>query len=165
MGYGFPAAIGAQFAFPDKTVVDVAGDGSIQMNIQELATAVVNKLPIKILILNNTYLGMVRQWQELFFNHRYMATCLDRRSTCPERCDAPSSACPDDYVPDFVKLADAYGAAGRRITRPDELDGALREMLDHKGVFVLEVRIPKEENVYPIVPAGAALTQMIRGMA
>ena len=165
MGYGFPAAIGAQFAFPDKTVIDIAGDGSIQMNIQELATAVVHNLPIKILILNNTYLGMVRQWQELFFNHRYMATCLERQPSCPERCDAPSSACPKDYIPDFVKLAEAYGAAGRRITRPEELDGALREMIGHKGVFILEVRIPKEENVYPIVPAGAALTQMIRGMA
>ncbi|MDR2734112.1 MAG: biosynthetic-type acetolactate synthase large subunit [Spirochaetota bacterium] len=165
MGYGFPAAIGAQIAFPGKTVIDIAGDGSIQMNIQEMATAVVNNLPVKILILNNTYLGMVRQWQELFFGHRYMATCLERRLECPHTCNAPSDACPKDYVPDFVKLAEAYGASGRRITQPEEIEDALREMLASKGVYVLEVRIPKEENVYPIVPAGAALTQMIGGMA
>jgi acetolactate synthase-1/2/3 large subunit len=165
MGYGFPAAIGAQLAFPDKTVIDIAGDGSIQMNIQEMATAVVNQLPVKILILNNTYLGMVRQWQELFFGHRYMATCLERRASCPHTCNAPSEACPKDYVPDFVKLAEAYGASGRRITQPEEIEGALREMLASKGVYVLEARIPKEENVYPIIPAGAALSQMIGGMA
>jgi acetolactate synthase-1/2/3 large subunit len=165
MGFGLPAAIGAQLAFPDKKVIDVAGDGSIQMNIQELATAVVHELPVKILILNNTYLGVVRQWQELFFDHRYMATCLGRRRSCPAKCDAPNAGCPKDYIPDFVKLAEAYGARGRRISKPEELDSALEEMLGSKEVFILEVRIPKEENVYPIIPAGAALTQMIGGMA
>jgi acetolactate synthase-1/2/3 large subunit len=165
MGYGLPAAIGAQLAFPDKTVIDIAGDGSIQMNIQELATAVVHRLPVKILVLNNTYLGMVRQWQELFFDHRYMATCLGKRVGCPDKCDAPNANCPADYIPDFVKLAEAYGARGRRITRLSEIDGALEEMLGSKEVYILEARIPKEENVYPMIPAGAALTQMIGGMA
>jgi acetolactate synthase-1/2/3 large subunit len=163
MGYGLPAAIGAQFAFPDKTVIDIAGDGSIQMNIQELATAVVNKLPVKILILNNTYLGMVRQWQELFYDKRYALTCLDRREGCPDTCSAPGDHCPS-YVPDFVKLAEAYGAFGRRITNPAEVEEALVEMLAYQGTAILEVMIAKEENVYPMVPAGAALTQMIGGM-
>ncbi|HPH01721.1 MAG TPA: biosynthetic-type acetolactate synthase large subunit [Spirochaetota bacterium] len=164
MGYGLPAAIGAQFAFPDKTVIDIAGDGSIQMNIQELATAVVNNLPVKVLILNNTYLGMVRQWQELFYDKRYAATCLDRREGCPDGCSTPGDHCPS-YVPDFVKLAEAYGAYGRRVTNPAEVESALVDMLNHKGTAILEVRIAKEENVYPMVPAGAALTQMIGGMA
>lgn len=164
MGYGLPAAIGAQFAYPDKTVIDIAGDGSIQMNIQELATAVVNDLPVKILILNNTYLGMVRQWQELFYNKRYAATCLDRRGSCSQTCSSPGDSCPS-YVPDFVKLAEAYGAYGRRVSDPSDVEAALIDMLSHKGTAILEVQIAKEENVYPMVPAGAALNQMLGGMA
>jgi acetolactate synthase-1/2/3 large subunit len=103
MGFGLPAAIGAQVAFPDALVVDVAGDGSIQMNIQEMATAVQYKLPVKVVILNNGYLGMVRQWQELFYDKRYACTCMD-------------------HAPDFVKLAEAFGAVGLRATRPDEVE-------------------------------------------
>ncbi len=102
MGYGFPAAMGAQLAHPEKLVIDIAGDGSIQMNIQELATAVINKLPVKVAILNNRFLGMVRQWQELFFNERYSSSNLD-------------------VVPDFVLLAQAYGAVGLRATKPSEV--------------------------------------------
>jgi acetolactate synthase-1/2/3 large subunit len=164
MGYGFPAAMGAQMAFPDRLVIDIAGDGSIQMNIQELATVVMRGLPVMILILNNSYLGMVRQWQELFHNKRYSSTCLDRRANCPPQCDGPGAQCPE-YVPNFVKLAEAYGATGRRISDPAEVDGALKEMIESKGVYILEVVISREENVLPMVPAGAALTQMIGGMA
>ncbi len=142
MGYGFPAAIGAQFAFPDKLVVDVAGDGSIQMNIQELATAVCNKLPVKILILNNGYLGMVRQWQELFYQRNYCSTCMDAQ-------------------PDFVKLAEAYGAEGYRITEVESLESTLREALASPHPAIIDVRVEREENVYPMVPAGAALDEML----
>lgn len=143
MGYGFPAAIGAQIACPDQLVFDIAGDGSIQMNIQELATAVINKLPVKVAILNNGYLGMVRQWQELFFKGRYSHTRLD-------------------VVPDFVKVAEAYGAAGLRATKPDEVEPVLREALKikNKPVF-MDFIVDWKEKVYPMVPAGAALDEMI----
>ena len=103
MGFGLPAAIGAQMACPDRLVVDIAGDGSIQMNIQEMATAVQYGLPVKMVILNNGYLGMVRQWQELFYDKRYACTCMD-------------------HAPDFVKLAEAYGAVGLRATQPEEVE-------------------------------------------
>ncbi|MEE8329523.1 MAG: biosynthetic-type acetolactate synthase large subunit [Thermodesulfovibrionia bacterium] len=143
MGYGFPAAIGAQIACPDQLVFDIAGDGSIQMNIQELATAVINKLPVKVAILNNGYLGMVRQWQELFFKGRYSHTHLD-------------------VIPDFVKVAEAYGAAGLRATKPDEVEPVLREALKikNKPVF-MDFIVDWKEKVYPMVPAGAALDEMI----
>lgn len=143
MGYGFPAAIGAQIACPDQLVFDIAGDGSIQMNIQELATAVINKLPVKVAILNNGYLGMVRQWQELFFKGRYSHTRLD-------------------VVPDFVKVAEAYGAVGLRATKPDEVEPVLREALKikNKPVF-MDFIVDWKEKVYPMVPAGAALDEMI----
>ena len=142
MGYGFPAAIGAQFARPDKLVIDIAGDGSIQMNIQELATAVCYNLPVKIVILNNGYLGMVRQWQELFYNKNYSSTCMDAQ-------------------PDFVKLAEAYGATGFRITAPGDLTRVLKQALETPGTVIVDVRVEREENVYPMVPAGASLTDML----
>ncbi len=142
MGYGFPAAIGAQLAFPDKIVVDVAGDASIQMNIQELATAVCHKLPVKILILNNAYLGMVRQWQELFYQRNYCATCMEAQ-------------------PDFVKLAEAYGAEGFRIERPEDLEPTLAKALGSPNTSIIDVRVDREENVYPMVPAGASLDEML----
>ncbi len=143
MGYGFPAAIGAQIACPDKLIVDIAGDGSIQMNIQELATAVINKLPVKVAILNNRYLGMVRQWQELFFKKRYSHTHLD-------------------VVPDFVKVAEAYGAVGLRATKPSEVEPVLKEALKikKKPVF-MDFVVDWKEKVYPMVPAGAAIDEMI----
>jgi acetolactate synthase-1/2/3 large subunit len=146
MGYGFPAAIGVQFGKPKATVVDIAGDGSIQMNIQELITAVCNKLPIKIVILNNGYLGMVRQWQELFYKKRYSCTCLESG-------------------PDFVKLAEAYGAAGIRITKKSEVRPALEKALKIKNTVVMDFHVEREENVYPMVPAGEAINRMIGGMA
>lgn len=143
MGYGFPAAIGAQIACPDQMVIDIAGDGSIQMNIQELATAVVNKLPIKVAILNNQYLGMVRQWQELFYRERYSYSFLD-------------------VVPDFVKVAEAYGAVGLRATRPDEVEPVLRKGFEikDKPVF-MDFIVDWKEKVYPMVPAGGSIDEML----
>jgi len=143
MGYGFPAAIGAQVAYPNKTVIDIAGDGSIQMNIQELATAVVNKLPIKVAILNNQYLGMVRQWQELFYRERYSYSYLD-------------------VVPDFVRVAEAYGAVGMRATRPEEVEPVLRKSLEikDKPVF-MDFVVDWKEKVYPMVPAGGSIDEML----
>ncbi|WP_372682484.1 biosynthetic-type acetolactate synthase large subunit [Desulfosarcina sp.] len=142
MGFGLPAAIGAQVAFPDALVVDVAGDGSIQMNIQEMATAVQYNLPVKVVILNNGYLGMVRQWQELFYDKRYAATCMD-------------------HAPDFVKLAEAFGAVGLRATQPEEVENVLRQGLETPGPVIMDFRVAKEECVYPMVPAGAPITEML----
>jgi len=142
MGFGLPAAIGAQLACPDKLVVDIAGDGSIQMNIQEMTTAVQNGLPVKIVILNNGYLGMVRQWQQLFFKKRYAATCLD-------------------CAPDFVKLAEAYGAEGLRATKPEEVEVVLKKGLASKKPVIMDFVVEKEECVYPMVPAGAPVTEML----
>ena len=143
MGYGLPAAIGAQLAFPNKLVIDIAGDGSIQMNIQELATAVINKLPVKVAILNNRFLGMVRQWQELFFQERYSHTKLD------------------DTVPDFVKIAEAYSAVGLRATKKSEVVPVLKEAFAIKRPVIMDFVIDWTEKVYPMVPAGAAIDQML----
>jgi len=142
MGYGFPAAIGAQAAFPERTVIDIAGDGSIQMNIQELATAVQYNLPVKVAILNNGFLGMVRQWQELFYGRRYSHTRMD-------------------VAPDFVRLAEAYGALGLRATRPEEVRPLIEKALAHPGPVLMDFQVAPEEGVYPMVPAGAPLTKML----
>ncbi len=142
MGYGFPAAIGAQAAFPDRVVIDIAGDGSIQMNIQELATAVQYELPVKVASLNNGFLGMVRQWQELFYDRRYSHTRMD-------------------VAPDFVKLAEAYGALGLRATRPEEVRPVIEQALAHPGPVLMDFQVDPEEGVYPMVPAGAPLTKML----
>ena len=142
MGYGFPASIGAQVAFPDALVIDIAGDGSIQMNIQELATAVQYKLPVKVVILNNRYLGMVKQWQQLFYGKRYNWTQMD-------------------HAPDFVKLAEAYGAAGYRIEKEEELEITLREAFHNGRPTLIDVRVNPDECVYPMVPAGAPLSEML----
>ena len=146
MGYGFPAAIGAQVGCPDALVVDIAGDGSIQMYIQELATAVHNELPVKVCILNNGYLGMVRQWQELFYKRRYSGSTLDGN-------------------PDFVRLAEAYGAKGLRITKTEDVRPALDKAFADPHVWFLDFMIAREENVFPMVPAGEAIDRMIGGMA
>ena len=143
MGYGFPAAIGAQFGRPEALVFDIAGDGSIQMNIQEMATAVNNQLPIKIIVLDNGYLGMVRQWQELLYERRYSQTDISNN-------------------PDLVKIAEAYGAAGMRITKPEEVRGALEEALKiNDKPVLLDFMIFKEENVFPFVPPGQAINEML----
>jgi acetolactate synthase-1/2/3 large subunit len=142
MGYGLPAAIGAQAAFPDRLVIDVAGDGSIQMCIQEMITAVENNLPVKVAILNNQYLGMVRQWQQLFYEQNYCATCLK-------------------IAPDFVKLAEAYGALGLRARKPDEVEAVIREGFASPKPVIMDFVVNPEECVYPMVPAGAAMTEML----
>jgi len=161
MGYGFPAAIGAQIANPDKRVIDIAGDGSIQMNIQELATAVQNKLPVIVAILNNGYLGMVRQWQELFFHRRYSSTCLMTGDGCPPECKGPGDHCPV-YHPDFVKLAEAYGAVGLRVARDSDIEGALAEAgrITDRPIFI-DFLVEREFNVFPMVAPGAGNTEMI----
>jgi acetolactate synthase-1/2/3 large subunit len=142
MGFGLPAAIGAQLACPDKLVVDVAGDGSIQMNIQEMATAVQYCLPVKVAILNNGYLGMVRQWQELFYDKRYACTGMD-------------------HAPDFVKLAEAYGAVGLRAVKPEDVESVLKEGLSTPQPVIMDFAVEREESVYPMVPAGAPITEML----
>jgi len=163
MGYGFPAAIGAQVGNPDRVVFDIAGDGSIQMNIQELATAVLNKLPVKVAILNNQYLGMVRQWQGLFYEKNYAYTCLARDVECDLQCNDPRKDCPA-YTPDFVKLAEAYGAVGIRIERPEDVREAIEEAIRTPNTVIMDFRVEKEENVWPMVPAGAAISDMIDGV-
>jgi len=160
MGYGFPAAMGVQVANPDATVVDIAGDGSIQMNIQELATVSNYQIPVKIVILNNMYLGMVRQWQDLFFKKRYSFTCLNRQKGCPDPCPGPGPQCPD-IIPDFVKLAEAYNIKGYMIDKPKDVTPVLKEALSLKEPVVMDFRIDKEENVYPMVPAGSPINKML----
>jgi acetolactate synthase-1/2/3 large subunit len=142
MGFGLPAAIGAQVACPGELVVDVAGDGSIQMNIQELATAVQYRLPVKVIILNNRYLGMVRQWQQLFYDKRYAATDLESG-------------------PDFAKLAEAYGALGLKATKPEEVVPVLEQGLKSPAPAMMDFWVAREECVYPMVPAGASTTEML----
>jgi acetolactate synthase-1/2/3 large subunit len=142
MGFGVPAAIGAQLVLGDQTVVAVVGDGGFQMTNQELATAMQYHLPIKVLIMNNGYLGMVRQWQEMFYDRAYSEVDLS-------------------VSPDFVKLAEAYGAFGVRATRPEELSEVLAAGLSHPGVAVMDIVVSKEENVFPIVPAGGNSRDMI----
>lgn len=144
MGYGFPAAIGAQLAFPDKLIVDIAGDGSIQMNIQELATAAQYKLPVKIVILNNGYLGMVRQWQELFYEKRYSHTDMT-------------------FQPDFVRLAEAYNAVGLRATRPEEVESVLKQGLSTPRTVIMDFHVARQEGVYPMVRPGDSIAEMDMG--
>ena len=142
MGYGLPAAVGVQIAHPDSTVVVVSSESSIQMNIQELSTAHTNGLPLKIVILNNSSLGMVRQWQELFFGERYSQSLMEDQ-------------------PDFVKLAEAYGAKGILVKTPDKVDAALKEMLEHDGLVFLNILVDPRANVFPMIAAGAAHNEMI----
>lgn len=145
MGFGFPAAMGVKFGCPDKEVFDIAGDGSIQMNIQELATCVENKINVKVAILNNGYLGMVRQWQELFYKKRYSGVAISS--------------------PDFVKLAESYGAAGILVTKKEEVRPAIEKAISINNTVFMDFRIEPEENVFPMVPAGEALNRMIEGLA
>jgi acetolactate synthase-1/2/3 large subunit len=142
MGFGLPSAMGAQAAFPGRQVITICGDGGIQMNIQEMATLVQNRLPVKIVILNNNFLGMVRQWQELFFDKRYSSTCMEL---------------PIDYV----KLADAYGAKGFSTSKPEEVEQVIKAAFETEGPVIMEFMIAREEKVLPMVPAGAALNEMV----
>jgi len=142
MGFGLPAAMGAQVAFPERQVIAVCGDGGFQMNLQEMATLVQNRLPVKVVILNNNFLGMVRQWQELFFDKRYSQTCME--------------------LPiDFIKLAEAFGAKGFQASRPDEVETTIRKAFETPGPVIMEFKIAREEKVLPMVPAGASLNEMV----
>jgi acetolactate synthase-1/2/3 large subunit len=142
MGYGLPAAMGAQAAFPGRQVIAICGDGGFQMNLQEMASLVQHQLPVKICILNNNYLGMVRQWQELFFDKRYSQTCME--------------------LPiDFIKLAEAFGAKGLQATKPDEVEAVIKKGFKTKGPVIMEFKVAREEKVLPMVPAGASLTEMV----
>ena len=142
MGYGLPAAIGAQLGNPDALVIDIAGDASIQMNIQELGTATQYRLPVKIFILNNEYMGMVRQWQELTYESRYSESY-------------------SDSLPDFVRLAEAYGWKGIRIQDPQELIPGIREMIATPGPVLVDCRVEKLSNCFPMIPSGAAHIDML----
>jgi acetolactate synthase-1/2/3 large subunit len=143
MGYGFPAAIGAKFAVPDKKVWAVVGDGGFQMTMAELSTAAIHKLPVKVLVINNHYLGMIRQWQELFYDNRLSGADLEGN-------------------PDFVKLAQAYGIKGFRIRRAADVDRILKQAMEYNdGPCLVDAEVVKEDNVFPMIPAGAALRDMI----
>lgn len=144
MGYGFPAAMGVQVAHPDALVIDIAGEASLMMNIQELSTMMQHRLPVKTFILNNEYMGMVRQWQELFHGGRYSESYMDS-------------------LPDFVKLAESFGASGIQVSKPEEVDDAIRTMIETPGPFIADIMIEKSENVYPMIPGGAAHYEMKLG--
>jgi acetolactate synthase-1/2/3 large subunit len=142
MGYGFPAAIGAQIAHPDSLVIDIAGDASILMNIQEMSTAVQHRLPVKIFILNNEYMGMVRQWQELLHGGRYSESYTDS-------------------LPDFVKLAESFNAKGLRAKNVDELDNVINEMINSDKTVIADIWVDKEENCFPMIQSGSAHNEMV----
>lgn len=161
MGYGFPAAIGAKLGNPDAEVFAISGDGGMQMNIQEFATAVALELPLTLIVFNNGYLGNVRQWQEMLFDRRYSSTCLTYRKSCQRDCMNREKCCPK-YIPDFVKLAESYDAYGMRITKEEDMEKAFEFAKSHKkGPTLLEFIIDREANVSPMVPVGNALNEMI----
>lgn len=161
MGYGFPAAMGAKLANPDKDVIAVSGDGGMQMNIQEMATAVTLELPLILCVLNNGYLGNVRQWQEMFYNKKYSSTCLRYRKSCERNCENRDVCCPK-YTPDFVALAKSYEAYAIRVESEDEIEQAFLQAKANKGApTVIEFIIERETNVLPMVPGGKPLNEMI----
>lgn len=162
MGFGFPAAIGAKIANPDKTVICISGDGGMQMNIQEMATSVAQDAPVIVCLLNNYYLGMVRQMQQLWYGKRYEATCLRRRKGCPADCKGPGEGCPP-YSPDFVKLAESYGARGIRVSREEEIAPALEAALASPVTTIIEFLIATEDIVLPMVKGGNPMSEMILG--
>jgi acetolactate synthase-1/2/3 large subunit len=142
MGYGLPAALGVQAAHPNALVIDIAGEASVQMTMQEMSTAVQHNLPIKIFILNNEWMGMVRQWQQLLHGERYSHSY-------------------SEALPDFVKMAEAFGCLGLRADTPDELDGKIKQMIDAKQPVIFDCRVAKEENCFPMIPSGKAHNEMI----
>lgn len=159
MGYGLPGSIGAKIGNPDIPVISISGDGGIQMNIQEMATAVLEELPVITCIFNNGYLGMVRQWQKLFYGKRYSMTNL-RAGALSRRTDGEEY--PPAYVPDFVKLAESYGAKGIRVTKREEIAGAFEEAKKNsKAPTIIEFLIDPEEMVYPMIRPGGTLEDMI----
>ena len=161
MGFGLPAAMGASMAYPNRMVINISGDGSIQMNIQELATCAINEIPVKIAVLNNTYLGMVRQWQELFWDRNYSKTCLKQNLHCPDECKGPRKSCSQVYRPDFVKVAEANGILGLRAAKPSEVDFVIKKGLRTKGPVLMEFMVRRIESVYPMVPGGRPINEMI----
>jgi acetolactate synthase I/II/III large subunit len=158
MGFGLPAAMGAALAKPGALVIDIAGDGSIQMNIQELATISINRIPVKIVIVNNEYLGMVRQWQEMFWNKRYSSTCLRGGFLCD--CKGPAH-CKKKYVPDFVRLAESYAIPAFRAIKHEDVISVLEQGLGVDGPALMEFAVTPEENVFPMVPAGKPIDQAL----
>ena len=145
MGFGFPAAIGAQVAYPDALVIDIAGEGSTMMNIQELGTMAQYNLPVKVFIINNEWLGMVRQWQELLHGGRY--------------AESYSAG-----LPDFIKLAESYGMTGMRAKHPDEVDDVIKRMVDEPCPVIADIVVSKEENCFPMIPGGAAHNEILLGL-
>ncbi len=161
MGFGFPAAIGAKIGNRDKEVVCVTGDGGFQMNIQEMATAIVQGTPVIICLLNNQYLGMVRQMQQLFYGKRYSAVCLRKRRSCPANCKGPNEACPP-YTPDFIALAKSYGAHGIRVEKEEDIQAALDEARTYQDApTIIEFLISSDEIVLPMVKGGNPMSEMI----
>ena len=160
MGFGFPAAIGAKIGCPKKQVICITGDGGMQMNLQELATAMAMGENVIVCILNNYYLGMVRQMQQLFYGKRYKAVCLRRRKDCPNDCKGPNPACPP-YEPDFVKLAESYGACGIRVTKEEEIAPAFEQAKGQNVPVLIEFMVAAEEIVLPMVKGGNPMTEMI----
>ena len=161
MGYGLPGAIGAQIGNPDVPVIMISGDGGMQMNIQEFATAVGQELPLVLCVFNNNYLGMVRQWQKLFYGKRYSMTCLRARKECEGKCGETGCECPP-YTPDFVKLAESYGAKGIRVFRPEEVKAAFEEAKKNTNVpTLIEFILNPEDIVYPMIRPGGTLKDML----
>lgn len=161
MGFGFPAAIGAKLASPESDVISITGDGGFQMNMQELATAVCNHVNLTIVLLNNETLGMVHQFQDLFYGKRYEITCLKQRPECPKNCKGPSDKCPP-YVPDFIKLIESYGGEGIRVFDEKDIVPALEKAKGNKDkITLIEFMIRSDELVFPMVKGGEAIDKMI----
>jgi acetolactate synthase-1/2/3 large subunit len=157
MGFGLPAAIGAQFGRRGAPVVCVTGDGGVQMNFQELVVAVEHQIPVVVVILNNGFLGMVRQWQELFYDRRYSGVVLSQKGRAPNEQVAETSG----YLPDFIKMAEAHGACARRVFKEEEVGPALREALASGKTWVIECIVAPEANVFPMIPPGAHVAEII----
>jgi acetolactate synthase-1/2/3 large subunit len=161
MGFGLPAAMGAALSDPGTPVVVIAGDGSIQMNIQELATISLNEIPVKIAVINNGWLGMVRQWQDMFYNGRRSSTCLRKHAGKCTGCTPSEGTCTRSYVPDFIALAKSYGITALRAARPAEVEPVLTTALQTDGPVLMEFMVSEEENVFPMVPAGKPLSAIM----
>jgi len=164
MGFGLPSAVGAQIGCPEKSVVSISGDGGFQMNMQELATAVCQELPLVNIVFNNNRLGMVRQMQELFFKKRYTITCLRYHKSCKGKCGTPGWVCPE-YVPDFVKMAEAYGSKGYFVTSNDQLKDTILEAREYaeknKKPVIVECMVAPDELVMPMIKGGASFEDIM----
>ena len=163
MGFGLPAAMGVQAAFPNSLVIDIDGDGSFQMNVQELATCFCEELPVKVFLLNNQHLGMVVQWEDRFMNrnraHTYLGPIAHKEAAGPS--DAERFSYAEDRYPDFVQIAKGYGCGAATIKKKADLEGAIREMIEYKGPYVLDVEVPYQEHVLPMIPGGLTCDDMI----